>query len=420
MKRIFLSYSWARSKEANEIDAILNQFNINVIRDIRDLKQMANIPAFMERIKEADFAVLLISDSYIKSKNCLYEVIKLLEDNNFIKKAIPIIFTDAKISSTIERLKYLNYWESQIEQLQEEIKNGLTSVAFASNIIKDLEHFQLIRTNLDKLFNFLTDHLYFSYEQEIKDNFQKLIDHLGISKDYQKAKFQSKETIDRFHFSNDNGVRHILDIYRLLLNISYNSEIELPRIMGHLQEITNNLAQYFSNNTKSKCAASIKLISTDENGENISVLTLVRDTESLSKYSEIDKIKARIEDNTIYKHIIQSMPATNPYFMSNDLRHERNYQNTSIKVFGNYEFPSVGSLKSMFRKDNWPLPYLSVLSVPVFNGVDKGEKTIIGFLNLDSDKENVFKSEEDIKIVKDIGEQLFFALHKFQAFENNE
>ncbi len=420
MKKIFLSYSWAKSNEANEVDTTLNQFDLKVIRDVRDLKQMANIPEFMERIKDSDFAVLLVSDSYIKSKNCLYEVIKLLEDVNFTTKAVPLIFSDAKISSTLERLNYMNYWESQIEQLQNGINTGLSSVAFASNIIKDLEHFQLIRTNLDKLFNFLTEHLYFNYEQESKNSFKNLLTHIGVSNNSAKTKFKPRDTIDRFNLKNSNGVNNILDIYRLLLNISYNAEIELPRIMGHLQEITNNLAKYFTNKTKSECAVSIKLITNDETGKNPSVLTLVRDTESLSRYSEIDKIKARIEDNTVYKHIVQSMPATNPYFLSNDLRGERNYENTSFNIRGNLEFANLGNFKSFLRKKSWPLPYLSVMSVPVFNGTDKNDKTIIGFLNVDSSKEHVFKSEEDIKIVKDIGEQLFFALHKFQAFEINE
>lgn len=56
-------------KIANDLEVI----GIRVIKDNKELEYTDNIPDFMKRIRSNDFALLLITDNYLKSKNCLYE-----------------------------------------------------------------------------------------------------------------------------------------------------------------------------------------------------------------------------------------------------------------------------------------------------------------------------------------------------------
>lgn len=408
---IFLSYSWTHIDETNHLDELLEQFNVEVIRDVRHLKELENIKVFIDKILEADFAILMINDAYLKSKNCMYEIIKLMEDKSFQKRAIPILFEDVIISNAQTRIGYMQYWENQLAQLQNDIKNSLTSFANSSNVIKELEQFQLIRNNINEFFNFITDHLCFTYKKEVQENYSGLFNHLSLVKRKmsENTNYKSRPTIDRIEIPNSNGANHIVDIYRLLLNLSNNSELELPRLLGHLQEIANNLSSYFTTTTKSECAVSFKLIQNDGSKEQ-TVATLIRDTKSQSRFTALNNFKTRIFDNTNYAHVFYQIKKGKAIFFSNNLAHLKEYSNTEFALFG---MPTTTSVKD--REKYWTLPYKSIITAPILNSATNNETTILGFLNIDSPKTDVFNSEYDLKLVSDIAEQLFFSLQRLHA-----
>lgn len=63
------------------------------------------------------FAVLLISDSYLKSVNCMYEVLEIMKEVEYRRRIFPAII-DANIYSTEEQIKYVKYWEKRVEILK--------------------------------------------------------------------------------------------------------------------------------------------------------------------------------------------------------------------------------------------------------------------------------------------------------------
>lgn len=73
MKSVFLSYSSIHIAIANEIDVSCYNYGVNIIRDVRDLQPLDNISSFMDKIKQCEFSIMLISENYLKSKKCLYE-----------------------------------------------------------------------------------------------------------------------------------------------------------------------------------------------------------------------------------------------------------------------------------------------------------------------------------------------------------
>ena len=70
---LFLSYSSKDTQYASELDESCMTYGVNVIRDDRDLKPYENIISFMDQIKSKDFAIMLLSENYLKSKYCIYE-----------------------------------------------------------------------------------------------------------------------------------------------------------------------------------------------------------------------------------------------------------------------------------------------------------------------------------------------------------
>lgn len=52
----------------------------------------------MQTIKEQDYVLSLISDAYLKSKNCMYEICELMRDRNYMDRLLFIVLSDDDIN----------------------------------------------------------------------------------------------------------------------------------------------------------------------------------------------------------------------------------------------------------------------------------------------------------------------------------
>jgi Predicted metal-binding protein related to the C-terminal domain of SecA len=118
---IFLSYSWKDKKLANEIDAALCAKKFNVKRDIRDIGAWKSIKEFMSAIREGDFAVLVISESYLQSPNCMFEICEVMKNPDYEKRILPVVAEDVNIYDPLVRVKFIQYWEQKSNELESKI-----------------------------------------------------------------------------------------------------------------------------------------------------------------------------------------------------------------------------------------------------------------------------------------------------------
>jgi hypothetical protein len=107
--KIFISYCWTDQEVAEKIYDDLTQVGIIVRKDNHELQYKDSVTKYMNSIRDSDYAILLISDSYLKSKNCLYEISQLLKEKDIHDKVLPIILESAKIYNTQDRITYVNY-----------------------------------------------------------------------------------------------------------------------------------------------------------------------------------------------------------------------------------------------------------------------------------------------------------------------
>lgn len=127
--RVFLSYCWDDTARANEIDKYLNDKGITVTRDIRGVDNWQSLKDFMQTIRNNDFAVLLISEKYLQSTNCMYEVLEMMKEQKYRSRIFPAVI-DTTIYSTEKQVEYVHYWENRVRTLKEnlsslEYTNGL-------------------------------------------------------------------------------------------------------------------------------------------------------------------------------------------------------------------------------------------------------------------------------------------------------
>ncbi len=67
-------------------------------RDVRDIGAWKSIREFMTNIREQDYAVLIVSDLYLKvsdlylkSRNCMFEVTEVMKERAYGKRIFPAV-----------------------------------------------------------------------------------------------------------------------------------------------------------------------------------------------------------------------------------------------------------------------------------------------------------------------------------------
>ncbi len=152
---IFLSYCWNDSSEANRIyDYFKSSQNIELHRDTIDIKKWGSIKEYMQSIGNMDYTILLISDSYLKSANCMYEVLEVMRDRNYKDKIFPAVI-DSGIYDPIIRVDYVKYWEDEFIRLKEKL-DGL-SVQNLGRLPEDLKRRQDISSNVADFLDVVSD-----------------------------------------------------------------------------------------------------------------------------------------------------------------------------------------------------------------------------------------------------------------------
>lgn len=119
---VFVSYNHGSSDFVDKIEKSLAGI-CNIKRDKNEIGDWGSISDFMKTIRKEDFAVLVITDKYLKSTACLFEVVQLMKDENWDKNTMYVVMEDAQvIYSVVEQLRYIEYWTSYCEELSEAIK----------------------------------------------------------------------------------------------------------------------------------------------------------------------------------------------------------------------------------------------------------------------------------------------------------
>lgn len=155
---VFVSYAWKGESEeiVNQIDRSLQERGITIIRDKRNLGYKGSISEFMERIGHGNCVIVVISDKYLRSRNCMFELVEIAQNKQFADRIFPVVLADAKIYDPLDRLAYVEYWEAEKAKLNERIKN-LSDVSYIDGIYEELNNYSRFRDRISDLASTLKD-----------------------------------------------------------------------------------------------------------------------------------------------------------------------------------------------------------------------------------------------------------------------
>jgi hypothetical protein len=173
-EKAFISYAWGGESEeiANRIEMELKHDGIHCIRDKSVMKYKDSIRSFMKEMGMSRCVVVIISDKYLKSQNCLFELLQIAEKGSFVSRTFPVVLADARIFDPLSMLSYIRYWEQKTKELEDAIKT--VSLANLHGIREDLDLYTEIRAFLPRLADTIKNMNTLTVEAHRNSNFHEL------------------------------------------------------------------------------------------------------------------------------------------------------------------------------------------------------------------------------------------------------
>ena len=196
-KTIFLSYCQKDSDIADIIDSRLKDKLVDqahISRDIRDVEYHMSFGKFMNSIEVHDYVISIISDRYLHSRNCMYEVLEVVKDSKFHDKLVFIVLSDedkqylnttcneeigANVYSPSGQARYSMFWAGEEKRLQQLIE-GLGDPTYAIAQIKEKRIVQKILIDLPQFFEFIKDNKGLSLSEHLEEDFESIIKFMGF------------------------------------------------------------------------------------------------------------------------------------------------------------------------------------------------------------------------------------------------
>lgn len=152
---VFISYNWGSETTANEVEKRLKPI-ANVLRDKSSIGPWGSISEFMKGIRKTDLVVAIISDPYLKSVACLYEIMQLLKDEDWISHSMFLVEDSAKgLYKSVGQLEYVKYWASERDKLEKALEG--INPALVTAQADELKKIQLIQLNINDFMKSVSD-----------------------------------------------------------------------------------------------------------------------------------------------------------------------------------------------------------------------------------------------------------------------
>lgn len=191
---IFISYAWSNENEriVDIIYRVLNENQFKVTLDKVDLGYKGDIKKFMQKIGKGKYIVVILCNKYLKSKNCMNEMLEIIKNGEVQENTFPIVMDNAKLHDNNERISYINSWDNEIQKLYDSFKTIKNPIG-TDYIIEKINLYNDIRRMLDYIIEMFSSMIYFKAEVLIETNFKPLIEAIKQKSDHDRNKMKKDE-----------------------------------------------------------------------------------------------------------------------------------------------------------------------------------------------------------------------------------
>lgn len=191
-KQVFLSYCQRDTPIADLIDSSLcesiKEF-AKISRDIRDVEFGESFKIFMDSIGKHDFVIVIISDGYLKSRNCMYEMKEITRNQKLDDKLLFVILSQedkqyycddsvavaANVYESSTMTNCTTYWQGKQSELEKEIE-CINNVILSIEQAKELKIIQQILMDLPDFLAYLKDRKGLTLVELISSDFSEFVE----------------------------------------------------------------------------------------------------------------------------------------------------------------------------------------------------------------------------------------------------
>lgn len=149
---VYVSYAWEDASQAfvDEVGQRLPADRFEFRRDKTHMRTGDWISHFMAEIGRADRVLVVLSDKYLRSPNCMRELLHLYQRSqgdraDLMGRIVAVVPPELKIDRAIGRLAYVRHWHAEYKQLDEAYREiGLAAMGAADReewlAIQDFQH----------------------------------------------------------------------------------------------------------------------------------------------------------------------------------------------------------------------------------------------------------------------------------------
>ena len=122
---VYVSYSWTAERETQIVDSIKQaciKRGIGLQLDSERISYGASIKQFMDELAAGRHVILVLSEHYFKSPNCMYELREVSRNPDFRKRVYPIVLRGTNLYEPLAWVSYLKYWEDKEAELDSALK----------------------------------------------------------------------------------------------------------------------------------------------------------------------------------------------------------------------------------------------------------------------------------------------------------
>jgi len=165
---IFFSYAWgdeheqgeSREKIVNELYKSLLKDNYRIVRDKYNLEYKGFITDFMGRIGEGKCVIVAISEKYVRSPYCMFELYEIARNSNFDKnlfreKVIPVIVERIDFTDPAKIDDHFLFWENEYNEWSDLVKRRAGQLSVEQ--LQRFDKIKMIYQNFGRLGEWIAD-----------------------------------------------------------------------------------------------------------------------------------------------------------------------------------------------------------------------------------------------------------------------
>lgn len=187
-QKVYISYAWGdatpegqrRGALADDLCNAMKAAGITVLKDRDQVQPGDRISAFMKKLAKGDQILVVLSDRYLTSENCMFELYNIWtraahDPEQFLKRVIPLTLPDAQIRTTRDKVNRGLYWQKQKDDL--EASGGLNvmgTITFEKfNLIK-----QFCQHTADMLTLLMDKNEPRDFDRQAQEGFREVLDQI--------------------------------------------------------------------------------------------------------------------------------------------------------------------------------------------------------------------------------------------------